>query len=68
MTYTKPRVVQTFDLVLEGGYDRDKDGKLTDNATRFLAKTMPDMVHHIAPHVPPGREIRIHVEIEGDLA
>lgn len=66
MSYDKPKVSQSFDLVVIPT-DRDKDGKLTKNTTDFLAKVMPDMVHHIAPHVPRGRDIRIHVEIEGDL-
>lgn len=67
MTYTKPKVVQEFEIGLEGGSDIDKDGRLTDNALCFLQKVMPDTVHRILPHVPPGRNVTIKITIEGDL-
>lgn len=66
MSYTKPKVTQDFEVVVSGR-DRGPDGKLTKEARDFLAKVMPDTVHRIAPHVPPGRTIRIKMTIEGEL-
>lgn len=67
MTYARPKVVQEFDILVEAS-ERTTDGGVSQPALAFLQKVMPDTVHRIAPHVPAGRDIRIHITIEGDLA
>lgn len=67
MSYQKPKVVQEFDIILVA-VDRTEDGGVAQPALDFLREVMPGTVHRISPHVPPGRDIRIHITLEGDLA
>lgn len=67
MSYQKPKVMQEFEIVIQAS-ERTDDGGVSQPALTFLQKVMPDTVHRIAPHIPAGRDIRITISIEGDLA